>query len=165
MTRTASQTAESLPFPFPSSMKPLLVSAALLVLVGCAPPPDLAPARQARPVPQGPILAFAEADVPPAPVGGWGYVRMEFPEMARRASVEGVVRTRFVVGPDGFASRVQCVETPNEMLCDAAINAIEEALWTAGREAGEEVAVEAEACHRFEILYDEPRTSTGWCGD
>ena len=74
-----------------------------------------------------------------------------------------MVRTRFVVWRDGSVSRVQCAESTNDMLCEAAVVAIEEALWTAGREAGEEVAVEAEACHHFEIVNEEGRTSVGWC--
>lgn len=133
-------------------MKPLAALLLLSLFFGCDSNSEVVP------------IPFAEADVPPTPVDGWEAVVTAFPEMARRAGIQGMVRTSFVVGRDGVVSQLRCAETTNQMLCDAAVSAIDEATWTAGREAGKAVAVEAEACHQFEIVDDEGYTSTGWCG-
>ncbi|MEM6288031.1 MAG: TonB family protein [Bacteroidota bacterium] len=85
-----------------------------------------------------PTLEFEEvfelADTPPELVGGMDRLesRLVYPEAARRDSVEGVVVVQLVVTEAGGAENAVVIESPDERLNDAALDAIRASRFTPG---------------------------------
>ncbi|MEM6325571.1 MAG: energy transducer TonB [Bacteroidota bacterium] len=102
------------------------------------PPPPPPP----EPEPQEPEI-FEVVEQQPELIGGLEGLqgRVEYPEMARRAGVEGKVFIQFVVDEQGRVSQAVCARSPNEMLCDAAIAAVQESQFRPGMQRGRPVKV------------------------
>ena len=107
------------------------------------PPPSNEPAPPPpEPEPQEPEI-FEVVEQAPQLVGGIAGLqqRVEYPEMARRAGVEGKVFVQFVVDERGQVSGATCVRSPNDLLCDAAIKAVQESQFQPGMQRGRPVKV------------------------
>ncbi|MEL6614442.1 MAG: energy transducer TonB [Bacteroidota bacterium] len=67
--------------------------------------------------------------------------RVEYPEMARRAGVEGRVFLQFVVDERGQVSDAVCARSPNDLLCEAALDALRKSEFRPGMQRGRPVKV------------------------
>lgn len=107
-------------------------------------------------------VPYAEADEKPVPVEGWDAVGAAagYPEFASRAGIEGEVVVGFVVTEAGETDLDRVLVSPNDLLSEAAVRAVEAAAFVPGREAGVVVSVAAAACVRFRL--GEP-TTAGFC--
>lgn len=127
--------------PYPVMMRGfflLLVTAA----VGCSPPAarDQAatPTRDCpADVPQGAVVMENVSD-PAEPVGGIDGLmrRIRYPELARRACIEGVVEVQAYVSPEGCVVDAVCVNDPGGQTCEEALRTVRGAPFTPGRDAG-----------------------------
>lgn len=59
-------------------------------------------------------------------------LRVEYPEMARRAGVEGQQIVQFRIDPSGAPVGAVCTRSTNDMLCDAALAAVRRARFIPG---------------------------------
>lgn len=93
-------------------------------------------------------------EVLPAPVGGLPAVteRVVYPESALSDGVEGQVVVRFVVEPDGTASHLEAVRSPDDRLSEAALAAVQASPFTPGRQDGTVVR----AMHALPITFRLP---------
>lgn len=106
-----------------------------------------------------PVLEFA--DVMPDIAGGIGayYIRIDYPEEARRKGIQGRLVLLFVVEPDGSTSNVEVLQ-PLHPLCDsAAVRALRRTSFVPGQQAGRPVRVRMRLPVRFELL-DPDSTAT-----
>lgn len=67
--------------------------------------------------------------------------RLVYPAEARAAGIEGKVFIQFVVNETGGVQDATCARSPNVMLCDAAIAAVEATSFTPGHQRGRAVKV------------------------
>lgn len=67
--------------------------------------------------------------------------RVEYPEDAQRDGVGGLVQVRFVVEADGDVDEAECLGSPDERLCDAAIEAVEGSEFRPAMQRGQPVRV------------------------
>lgn len=102
-----------------------------------SPPPPPPPADPAEPE------IFEVVEVKPELLGGLEGLqrRVVYPEMARRAGIEGKVFVQFVVDEKGEVSEAYAVRCPNELLCDAAVKAVRESRFRPGTQRGVPVNV------------------------
>ena len=93
-------------------------------------------AQDAQPAPQ-----YVEQE--PVLIGGMEGLaaRVTYPEEAAKDGAEGRVFVQFVVDTLGGVSQAECVRSPHESLCRAAILAVEASQFEPGRRNGEAVAV------------------------
>ena len=105
----------------------------LSILAGLA----VAPSAQEQPD------VFEVVEVVPQLIGGIEGLagRVKYPEMARRAGIEGKVFVQFVVDEKGGVQQARCVRSPNDLLCEAAIRAVEGSRFSPGMQEGEPVKV------------------------
>ncbi|MBN1480765.1 TonB family protein [candidate division KSB1 bacterium] len=83
-------------------------------------------------------------DEPPLPVGGWSAVQkhLVYPEIARKAGVEGVVTVSAHIDAHGNVIETKIEKSLGDNGCDeAAITAIKKAKWTPAKQRGKPVAV------------------------
>ena len=122
-------------------------------------PPPAPPTPVVVPRPEPPVVAdppapppppvveavepdvFDVAEVQPELVGGLGAIRPEYPEYARRAGVEGTVVVRFVVDERGRVVDPVVARSPNDLLSQAALDAVREIRFTPGQQRGRPVKV------------------------
>ncbi|WP_412067148.1 energy transducer TonB [Rubrivirga sp. IMCC43871] len=106
-----------------------------------APPPP-PPPPPPEPEPTEPEI-FEVAEVQPVLQGGIEDLqrRVEYPEFARRAGIEGQVVVQFVVDERGNVVDPVAVRSPNELLSEAAIKAVRESRFTPGQQRGRPVKV------------------------
>lgn len=117
------------------------------------PPPSNEPAPPPpEPEPQEPEI-FDVVEQEPELIGGIEGLqgRVEYPEMARRAGVEGTVYIQFVVDEQGRVSQAVCARSPNEMLCDASIEAVQQSQFRPGMQRGRPVKVRFTVPVRFKL--------------
>ncbi|WP_412063645.1 energy transducer TonB [Rubrivirga sp. IMCC45206] len=90
-----------------------------------------------------PDEVFIVAEVQPVLIDGIGELqsRVEYPEFARRAGIEGQVVVQFVVDERGNVVDPVAVRSPNELLSEAAIEAVRESRFTPGQQRGRPVKV------------------------
>ena len=114
------------------------------------PPPPPPPARAEAPPPPPPPVADAAPDsvfvvVEHAPelIGGLEGLqrRVVYPELPRRAGVQGTVTVQFVVDESGRVSEARAVRSPNDNLSQAAIKAVVESEFKPGMQRGRPVKV------------------------
>lgn len=67
--------------------------------------------------------------------------RVTYPEMARRAGIEGTVYIQFVVDETGAVSQAVCARSPNELLCESSLRAVRESQFRPGYQEGQPVKV------------------------
>jgi protein TonB len=119
-----------------------------------APPAPPSPPVLDVPVPEpppAPVLpdetpdpgVFEVAEVQPELIGGLAGLqeRVEYPEFARRAGIEGQVVVQFVVDERGNVVDPVVLRSPNELLSEAALEAVRESRFTPGQQRGRPVKV------------------------
>jgi protein TonB len=85
----------------------------------------------------------AVAEVPPAPVGGDAAIfkSVEYPDMARRAKVQGKVYVLVLINEKGGVDDAKIIKGIGQGCDEAAVSAIKKAKFTPGKNAG--VAIKA----------------------
>ncbi len=115
------------------------------------PPPPPSPAGAG----DGEVVEFFAVQEPPELIGGTAalYKAVKYPEMAQRASVEGLAQIVFVVGPDGNPRDfVIQGERPEGLgFGDAAIEALRKMKFKPGRQRDKAVAVRMQQVIKFEL--------------
>ena len=103
-----------------------------------APPPPPPP----EPEPTEPEI-FEVAEIQPELIGGLAglQARLKYPELARRAGVEGTVIVQFVVDERGNVVDPTVIRSPNAFLSEAALEAVRESQFTPGQQRGRPVKV------------------------
>ncbi len=86
---------------------------------------------------------FEVVEEKPELIGGLAALqgRVVYPEMARRAGIEGKVFVQFVVDEKGVVTEAYGVRCPDPLLCEAGIQAVRESRFTPGRQDGVPVKV------------------------
>jgi len=89
----------------------------------------------------------------PEPVGGLEGLqrRVRYPEMARRAGIEGTVFVQFVVDEQGNVSEVQVVRGIGGGADEAAMEAVRQTTFRPGRQRGQPVKVRMSLPVRFRL--------------
>ncbi|MCX6139814.1 MAG: energy transducer TonB [Candidatus Kapabacteria bacterium] len=77
--------------------------------------------------------------------------RVKYPEMARRNNIEGIVLVGALIGKDGKIEKLQVIESDNEILEAAAVNAVRETSFTPAQQNGQTVRVWARVPIRFTL--------------
>lgn len=70
-----------------------------------------------------------------------GSLTPEYPKQAKQAGIEGTVVVQFVVDESGRPQDIQVLRSPNDMLAEAAREAVQEASFSPGRQNGQAVKV------------------------
>ncbi len=120
------------------------------------PTPEVAPPP---PPPAPPVVETTEpeifdvAEVQPELIGGLGALQaaVEYPEFARRAGVEGTVTIQFVVDERGNVVDPVVVRSPNDLLSEAALDAVRKVKFTPGQQRGRPVKVRFAAPVTFRL--------------
>ncbi|WP_412062048.1 TonB family protein [Rubrivirga sp. IMCC45206] len=86
---------------------------------------------------------FEVAEVQPVLIGGLEglQARVTYPDLAKRAGIQGQVVVQFIVTPEGTVRDAQAIRSPHEMLGRAALEAVRELRFEPGRQRGQAVAV------------------------
>ena len=113
------------------------------------PPPPPPPTPNAPPPPPPPDPEPTEPEIfevveqAPELIGGLEGLqgRVEYPEIARRAGVEGRVFVTFVVDERGNVVDPQVARSPSDLLSDAALKAVRESKFKPGQQRGRPVKV------------------------
>jgi protein TonB len=115
------------------------------------PPPPPSPAGAG----DSEVVEFFAVEEQPELIGGTAalYKAVKYPEMAQRASVEGLAQIVFVVGPDGTPRDfVVQGERPEGLgFGDAAIAALRQMKFKPGRQRDKAVAVRMQQVIKFEL--------------
>ncbi len=120
------------------------------------PRPDQMPAVVAPPEPEDPDI-FIVVEQPPVllPNEAEGLrqlqSRIQYPEMARRAGIEGTVFVQFVVDENGNVNNPVCARDPGGNTCEEALRAVREAKFKPGRQRGKPVKVRFSLPVRFRL--------------
>ena len=102
-------------------------------------PPD--PVEEDTPEAEPEIFVVVEEQ--PKPIGGMAsiYKHITYPDMARRAGVEGMVVLEFVVDERGDVSDARIIKGVGAGLDEAALEAVNKVKFTPGRQRGKAVKV------------------------
>lgn len=105
------------------------------------PPPASAPEVAPPPAPEEEIFVIVEE--PPQLIGGIQGIqdRLQYPEVARLASLQGTVYLQFVVDEQGNVVDPVCVREPGGGTCEEALRVIRDAKFEPGRQRGKPVKV------------------------
>ena len=105
------------------------------------PPPPPPPADEPEPEPEPEIFVIVEN--PPELIGGLEGLqqRITYPELARRAGIEGTVFVQFVVDENGRVNDPVCVRDPGGGTCDEALKAVRASEFKPGKQRGKPVKV------------------------
>ncbi|KAA3609320.1 MAG: M56 family peptidase [Calditrichaeota bacterium] len=92
------------------------------------------------------VKNFVEFDKAPAPVGGFKTIQenLKYPELARKAGIEGRVILNVLVGVDGKVKETQILKNiadGNNGCAEAAVAAVEATEWTPAEQKGKPVQV------------------------
>jgi protein TonB len=96
------------------------------------------------PPPEEDIFAFIPHDEPPIPVGGFQAIqdRIVYPEIARKAGVEGRVLVYAKINVDGRVAKTKVVKSLGPNGCDeAAVRAIQSVKWIPAKQRDRPVQV------------------------
>jgi protein TonB len=77
--------------------------------------------------------------------------RVQYPDMARRSGIEGMVLVGALIGKNGAIEKVQVFESDHESLNDAAVKAVRETTFTPAKQNGQPVRVWARIPIRFRL--------------
>ena len=96
-------------------------------------------------------IIFEVVEDEPYPVGGLDaiYNNLQYPEIARRAGIEGVVVIQFIVDEHGNISDFSVLRDIGGGAANAAIDAIQATQWEPGRQRGRAVPVRFQIPIRF----------------
>lgn len=101
--------------------------------------------------------------------GGMGnfYLRINYPEEARRKGIQGRLVLEFVVERDGSTSNIELADSLHPALDSAAVAALEDTHFVPGRQNGKEVRVRMRLPVRFKLvgLPSEQQTADAESGD
>lgn len=92
----------------------------------------------------GEMPVFVKHDTPPKPVGGYAAIQqnLAYPEIARRAGIEGRVMVWAKIGTDGNVQITRIKQSLGPNGCDeAAVNAIKAVMWKPAEKDGDPVDV------------------------
>jgi protein TonB len=112
---------------------------------------DAAATRSSRVVP---LSALKTAKNTPEIVGGLGdfYLRIHYPEKARRAGIQGQLVLNFIVNEEGQTQNIH-VEKSLHPLCDSsAVRALRETRFVPGEQNGQKVSVRMRLPVRFRLV-------------
>ena len=103
------------------------------------PPPPTAAITEPDPEPE----IFVAVEEPPEMIGGWSalFEDLDYPEIARRAKLEGRVVVRVVINEDGTPSDPTILRSVSEVLDKEAIRAVMLQRFNPGRQRGRPVRV------------------------
>jgi protein TonB len=106
------------------------------------PPPPPPPADEPEPEPEEPEI-FVIVENPPELIGGLEGLqqRIQYPELARRAGIEGTVFVQFVVDENGNVQDPVCVRDPGGQTCEEALRAVRASKFQPGKQRGKPVKV------------------------
>lgn len=113
-------------------------------VVAPPPPPPPAPRElEAEPPPEDKPEIFVVVEEPPELIGGIEglQARIQYPELARMAEIQGTVFVQFVIDEQGNVTHPICVRDPGGGTCEEALRAVREAKFKPGRQRGKPVRV------------------------
>jgi len=127
----------SIPIPTESEDVPedLTIDETALDLSDIPPPP---------PPPDEGDMIFVAFDEPPTPIGGFMAIQkaLRYPEIARKAGIEGRVTVHVLVSEKGEVVRTKILQSLGHSGCDqAAVNAIEKVKWNPAMQRDKPVKV------------------------
>jgi protein TonB len=96
------------------------------------------------PPPDDDAIVFVPYDEPPQPIGGFAAIqrKLVYPEIARKAGVEGRVLVYAQIDEDGTVQRTKVVKSLGPNGCDeAAVNAIRSVRWLPAKQRDRAVKV------------------------
>ena len=97
---------------------------------------------------------FVAYDTPPAPIGGFAAIQknLKYPEVARKAGIEGTVFIEAVIDENGDVTSTKIIKSMGNNGCDqAAQNAIEAVKWEPARQDGKPVKVRISIPIKFRL--------------
>jgi len=94
-------------------------------------------------------LHYSEVHFRAGPADGFEKLeaRTRYPELARRAGIEGTVRAEFFVDERGFVADPVCVNDPGGQTCEEALRALRDTYFRLAEVEGKPVA--SRACYEF----------------
>jgi TonB family protein len=106
------------------------------------------------------MTAMAVHDKPPEIVGGAGalFMRIRYPEEARRRGIQGRVVLAFTVSATGWPERIEVVRSLHPLCDSAATAAVRQTRFVPGRRGGEAVPIRMRLPIRFKLQYLAPST-------
>ncbi len=115
------------------------------------PPPPPEPEQEEQVEEEQEIFVVVEEM--PEIIGGVArlYELLEYPELARKAGMEGLVVVQFVVEPDGSVSNIQVIRSAGRLLDEAAVQAVKQLRFKPGRQRGRPVRVRFSLPIRFKL--------------
>lgn len=124
-------------------------------------PPDDESSRPDPPNPPDEEQVFEVIENMPEPVGGMTAIqqRVQYPEMAKRAGIEGRVIVQFVVDTDGTARDAQVVRGIGGGADEEAIRVIQETEFIPGMQRGEVVPIRMSWPVTFQLPEEESNTA------
>jgi len=117
------------------------------------PPPPPEPQKEAQQPAEEEQEIFVVVEEMPEIIGGIErlYELLEYPELARKAGLEGLVVVQFVVEPDGSISNIQVIRSAGRLLDEAAVKAVQQLRFKPGRQRGRPVRVRFSLPIRFKL--------------
>ena len=96
---------------------------------------------------------FIVVEEMPEIIGGLAslYAVLEYPELARKAGIEGQVVVQFVIEVDGTATNLAVIKSANDILDAEAIRAVSQLTFKPGRQRGKAVRVKYAMPVRFTL--------------
>lgn len=104
------------------------------------------------------LTALKSADEAPEMVGGKGslYLRIHYPEEARKKGIEGRLVLSFIVDREGYPHNVSVRESLHALLDSAAVRALRETRFVPARRNGKRIPVRMNLPVRFKLLNGSP---------
>lgn len=104
------------------------------------------------------VEIFVVVEEMPSIIGGQKrlYEVIEYPEVARLASIEGLVIVRLVVEPNGTPSNLEVIRTSGEALDEAALAGVAKLTFNPGTQRGQAVRVRMAIPVRFRLKNAKP---------
>lgn len=101
------------------------------------------------------FVYYDDADEKPQMTGGLGdlYLRLYYPETARRRGIEGRLRIAFTVATDGTTHDLWVEQSAHPLLDASALKTLRETRFAPGRKNGQPVAVRMTLPIRFQLIY------------
>lgn len=101
-----------------------------------------------------PISALKAAEHSPEIVGGLGdfYLRIHYPEKARRAGIQGQLVLSFVVNEQGHTENIRVQQSLHPLCDSSAVQALRETRFVPGEQNGQKVPVRMRLPVRFRLV-------------
>lgn len=153
-TRTVPQVQDSVMTAKPDSIQAKLVVENLRFDDGTSTPPP-PPSSQEEPTPPAPEF-YENPEQMPEIVGGIAGIQssVRYPEISRRAGVQGTVIVSVVVNPNGFPTQMQILKSISADCDTEALRVIRDARFVPGKQGNQNVAVRISIPVRFRLGLD-----------